>query len=380
MFIKPLPDKPSSYPARPTVPKRRQVADSLRDMIATLRAGDRLPSITELEKHFCFAKSTVEAAVGDLQAEGLLVRRHGAGTFVAEGAGISNAAKACVGRMMITSIPLGQSLDIFSAMTAAVEAEMRRLGYDPILHFEMNPSLRLVRAQERWEARNIDGYVHIGSLPEGVAFPPIPGVVVGEVPHNAPVHEVTVDNYDGGRRAGHYLWELGHRRIALISFHHLVPSVRRYEGLADVLRESGGQADEVQFVRIDETNGGQGGHLSLERALREVMDVPHPPTALFFANDQVGFPALQILQSWGCRIPENLSVLSFDDTPGLASQTRPALSSLRMPTLALGALAVQTLHQAITEPGLPFRRLTLPAELIVRESTGHPPNHAVPPT
>ena len=111
---------------------------------------------------------------------------------------------------------------------------------------------------------------------------------------------------------------------------------------------------------------------SLEIALRSLLDRAHPPTALFFANDHVAFPALLTLLTWGYRIPQGVSVVSFDDTPGLASHTRPALTGMRMPTLALGALAVQTLHQALDEPGMPLRRLLLPAELIIRESAAPP--------
>jgi DNA-binding LacI/PurR family transcriptional regulator len=343
-------------------------------MVADLRGGDRLPSVTDLEKHFGVAKSTVEAAVSDLQAEGLIIRRHGAGTFVAEGA--SNSARSPVGRLMITSIQLGQSLDIFAAMMAALESEMRRLGVDPILNFEMNAVLRLAGAQERWDSRSIDGYIHVGSLVDEITFPSVPGVVIGEVHDSASVHQVVVDNVDGGRRAGEHLWELGHRRVALITMLDLPPSLPRFKGLKDAVMERGGRPDDVLYVPVGGTTSGQGSYPSLEAALRQLLDDPEPPTALFFANDHIAFPGLQILQSWGVQIPRELSVVSFDDTPGLASQTRPALTSLRMPTLALGALAVQTLHQAITEPNLPFRRLRLPAELIVRESSGHAPGHS----
>jgi LacI family transcriptional regulator len=156
----------------------------------------------------------------------------------------------------------------------------------------------------------------------------------------------------------------------------LPPSLPRFKGLKDAVMERGGRPDDVLYVPVGGTTSGQGSYPSLEAALRQLLDDPEPPTALFFANDHIAFPGLQILQSWGVQIPRELSVVSFDDTPGLASQTRPALTSLRMPTLALGALAVQTLHQAITEPNLPFRRLRLPAELIVRESSGHAPGHS----
>lgn len=361
---KPLPLKQPAH-------KRRMIADSLRLMVADLKVGDRLPSVTDLEKHFGVAKSTVEAAVNELQTEGLIVRRQGAGTFVAQTA--APASPVLAKRMVITCIPLGEPMTIFSAMAAALESEMRRLGYDPILQFDMNAQARLIRAQERWKERDIDGYVHLGSL-EGVVFPAVPGVIVGEIPEGAAVHQVVVDNYGGGRRMGEHLWELGHRRVAFVTVPALTPAAHRFQGLRDVYQERGGKEGEVNFIPILQRQKARPGaslfETSLEDTLKLLLNQPAPPTALFFGNDQAGLPALSILHSLGCRVPEDLSVVSFDDTPGLTSHTHPALTGLRMPTLALGALAVQTLNQAIREPGTPFRRTLLPAELILRESSG----------
>jgi LacI family transcriptional regulator len=144
--------------------------------------------------------------------------------------------------------------------------------------------------------------------------------------------------------------------------------------MRDVYKERGSKEGDVAFIPIlrkrGTTSESTSFEFALEETLRELLNRAITPTALFFANDQVALPALSMLHSWGCRIPEDLSVVSFDDTPGLTSHTRPALTGLRMPTMALGSLAVQTLHQAIREPSSQFRRTMLPAELIIRESAG----------
>ena len=199
---------------KPAAHKRRRIAGSLREMIATLSVGDRLPSVPELERHFGVAKSTVEAAVGELQAEGLIVRRQGAGTFVAKSVKDASALRPRVGRIALIAAPYSTSLNIFGSMAVALEAEMRRSGHDSLLIIEADAALRLARAKERWDAGEIDGYINIGSLME-VAFPEMPGVVIGEVPPGSRVHQVAVDSVGGGRRVGEYLWGLGHRRIAL---------------------------------------------------------------------------------------------------------------------------------------------------------------------
>lgn len=350
--------------------KSRRLADDLRKMIAGMQASERFPSVAELEKQYQVSTSTVEVAVNTLQAEGLLVRRRGSGTFVADTAKMPKAHRR-TGHLVITTIGSGGVINIFSAMAQALEAEMRRAGYDPVLLFDNHPQTRLIQAQQRWEAGSVDGYVHVGSLDEKVAFPPVPGVVIGEVAEGAPVHQVVVDNFGAGRRAGEYLWDLGHRHIAFITTESMLSGIPRLRGLQSLIMERGGSESSVELLPVP-SGLEQSFVVRIENVLKTLLNRSSGqiPTALFFANDQVAFPSLQILLSWGVRIPQDLSVISFDDTPGLASQTRPALTSLRMPTLGLAALAMQTLHQAITEPGLPFRHLRLPAELIIRESSG----------
>jgi DNA-binding LacI/PurR family transcriptional regulator len=262
-------------------------------------------------------------------------------------------------------------------MAATLEAEMRSLGYDPVLHFERAADLRLAYAQKRWEEGAVDGFIHIGSLTQDVAFPPgVPGVVVGELLEEsaaeAPVHQVVVDNVGGGKLMGEYLWGLGHRRIALVAKHNLYPAALRFEGLSQAILGCGGKREDASLVLMDWNNSAHSDIPTLDTGLRSLLDSENPPTALFFGNDLIAFPAMLTLLTWGYRIPQDISVVSFDDTPGMASHTRPALTGIRMPTLALGALAVQTLHQAIGEPSLPFRRLRLPAELIIRESAAPP--------
>jgi LacI family transcriptional regulator len=351
-------------------------------MLANMKAGDRLPSVTDLEKHFGAAKATVVAAVAELQAEGLIVCRQGSGTFVLQ-TGVAGAERQTAtarhpraGRILMTSGPIGSS-DIFSAMAATLEAEMRGLGYDPVLHFERAAEMRLAYAQKRWEEGAVDGFIHIGSLTQNVTFPTgVPGVVVGELREESaaevPVHQVVVDNVGGGRLIGEYLWGLGHRRIALIAKHNLYPAALRFEGLSQAIVECGGKREDASLVLIDWNNSAHSDIPTLDTGLRSLLESENPPTALFFGNDLIAFPAMLTLLTWGYRIPQDISVVSFDDTPGMASHTRPALTGIRMPTLALGALAVQTLHQSIEEPSHSFRRLRLPAELIVRESAAPP--------
>jgi LacI family transcriptional regulator len=274
-----------------------------------------------------------------------------------------------VGRIAVACIGFPSVPDIFGTMAAALEAEMRRAGYDPVLIMGEDPAMRLARAAERWDAGEVDGYIHIGSLPE-VVFPAMPGVVIGEIPDGAPVHQVVVDNVAGGRRVGEYLWSLGHRRVAFIALEELIPGRRRFQGMQEALRERGAAEEDARFVPIRWIGSGSTDLATMDSALEDQLSGPNPPTAIFFGNDHVALPGLQSLISMGYRVPQDISVVGFDDAPGLASHTRPPMTCMRMPALSLGALAVQFLHQSLQAPEAAFRRARIPAELIVRESTG----------
>ena len=165
--------------------KRRRIATSLRELIASLEVGDRLPSGPELVRHFGVARSTIEAAVSELAAEGLIVRRQGAGTFVAKMVPSEATRRTHVNRIAIVSAHLSPTREIFGAMAAGLEAQIRNNGYEPALILEADIVARFVRVQERWEAGEFDGYIHIGSLPD-VPLPLIPGVVMGEVAPRPP--------------------------------------------------------------------------------------------------------------------------------------------------------------------------------------------------
>ena len=150
----------------------------------------------------------------------------------------------------------------------------------------------------------------------------------------------------------------------------MTPFRLRFQGLRDALLERGAADEDIFPLLVPFIGSGPADLSGLDTAMRNLLDSPNAPTAFFFGNNHAALPGLQALLSWGYRIPQDLSVVSFDDTPGIASHTRPALTSMRMPALSLGALAVQTLDQ-IRAPGETiFRSVHLPAELIIRESTG----------
>jgi LacI family transcriptional regulator len=176
---------------------------------------------------------------------------------------------------------------------------------------------------------------------------------------------VVSDNLGGAQRGVSYLIELGHRRIGYIAGTESYQNRMRQRGYAQAL-ESAGLIPDEQLIRPGRWTW-QGGHAQLN----ELMDLPTPPTAVFCANDTMALGAMCALRERGCRVPEDVSVLGFDDIPA-AEGSRPALTTIRQPTSEMVELAFELLRLSREGEEIPAQNHVLPTELITRASCAPP--------
>ena len=191
-----------------------------------------------------------------------------------------------------------------------------------------------------------------------------PIVLQGAMP-GLDVASVDVDNVEGARGAVAHLISLGHRRIACITNAPLVYTAAqdRYEGYARALGEAGLEVepDLVETGLFDAPSG----HEAMRRLLARTSF-----TAVFVASDVVALGAIGALREAELRVPEDVSVVGFDDIP-LAPYFDPPLTTVRLPAFELGQAAGHALLERISDPSKAGRTL-LPTELIVRASTAPP--------
>ncbi|MBA2667207.1 MAG: substrate-binding domain-containing protein [Trueperaceae bacterium] len=179
---------------------------------------------------------------------------------------------------------------------------------------------------------------------------------------------VTIGDWEGGYVAGDHLYDLGHRSIAFVTASLEKPSnAERLRGLLDAL----GHHDDVTVTSIvlDAKDPG----ISFEAHYHDLALRGAPPTALFASTDSVAFTAIWALNRSGIRVPDDVSVVGFNDS-SQASTFVPRLTTLRVPMRTIGATAMRNLHGRITEvegPTPPVR-LSLPPEFVLRESTAPP--------
>ncbi|MFP4344652.1 MAG: LacI family DNA-binding transcriptional regulator [Anaerolineales bacterium] len=196
----------------------------------------------------------------------------------------------------------------------------------------------------------------------------IPWVALGYGVGTDPTRAVHADDRGGARQAMLYLLGLGHERIGIISHHgqSLTAIEERLDGCRQALADHRLEIDPELIVS---------GDLTLEsgiEATEQLLSSAGPPTAIFALNDRMALGALQCLQSHGRRVPEEVSVVGFDDVP-IARIYHPALTTVRQPSLEMGHQAARLLFDFIENQAVLSQPMILPTELIVRASTGPAP-------
>lgn len=174
---------------------------------------------------------------------------------------------------------------------------------------------------------------------------------------------VDVDNVAGGRVATEYLLSCGHRRIGMITGPLDMPAgIDRLTGFRDALAEAGIEPGPVRDGDFTASGGADAMRAILDR---ETAGEPLPD-ALFVASDLMARGALEVLARAGKRVPSDIAIIGFDDSP-VATSVTPALTTIRQPSLEQGEAMADVLLARLA--GLEPPRVTiLPAELVVRQS------------
>jgi LacI family transcriptional regulator len=197
-------------------------------------------------------------------------------------------------------------------------------------------------------------------------------------------HALLVDNYAGAAAGMAHLLELGHRRIAFIGGDpqkHPRSSRRprsveeeRLDAYRDALVSAGVSIDERLIWLGPYYEPDNGINIAGYRAMHSLLELPERPTAIFTGCDILAAGALQALYEANLRIPDDISVVGFDDTT--ARILSPRLTSVAQPMAQLGKTALQLALAQIDDPDTPPQTIILSPHLVVRDSTGPVPRPA----
>lgn len=199
----------------------------------------------------------------------------------------------------------------------------------------------------------------------------VPTVVVNSVDQDGVVPSIVPDELAGGRVAVEHLLSAGHRRIAMINLEpDRIAAIGRREGYEAALRAAGITVDEslVHEGPADARHGFS--------AMRELLNRPELPTAVFCATDRIAMGAYDAIKEAGLRIPEDMSVVGFDDQEILTEYLRPTLTTMRLPFREMADRAVELLAQQLADPSLEISSERVRCPLVERGSVRAPKSQA----
>lgn len=278
-------------------------------------------------------------------------------------------------RTMLLGVIVREIMDpFFSVAIDAISAEALARGYNVVLGSAHSKADEAIALKTVLETRHCDAILLLGDMRDEPKF--LEDLRASQTRMIALWHgtelegvpTVNVDNRAGVVAALDHLTGLGHERIAFIGGRPLGDIRERHTAYVDYLGSAGIEVtdDYIQNVSNDPSGGDQ--------ALRAFMDLEDRPTAVICSTDHMASGVLHAAFDLGLGVPNDLSVVGFDDIP-IAGFTVPPLTTVRMPVAEMSAvaarLAMDELDDAETEGLIDY--LAVP-DLVVRLSTGAAPS------
>ena len=225
--------------------------------------------------------------------------------------------------------------------------------------------------------RQVDGVLLVPASTSGkplrlLSSHHMPVVVLDRRIQSRQIDSVRSDSEAGAYTLTQHLIGLGHRRIAMLTGRRSVStSIDRVAGYCRAMFDAGIELDD-DLVRYGEYNYGEYNQVDGNRMAQEVVALDPRPTAIFAANNFIAFGAMRGLRGAGLRVPEDVSIVAFDDLP-VAWLSDPFMTVVDQPAYEIGRRAAELLLSrldgTISGPG---REVVLPSELIIRRSSGPP--------
>jgi LacI family transcriptional regulator len=201
----------------------------------------------------------------------------------------------------------------------------------------------------------------------------VPTVIAGRAFEVENISTVSVDNESGAALALEHFYRLRHREIAFLRGpKSLTSSGQRWKGIRRYARSVGLTLDPKRIAELPESLDPNSSFEAGAQLTAELLRRGKSFTALLAYDDVTALGALRALKTKGLRVPEDCSVVGFDDV-AQASLSLPSLTTVRQPMEAMGSMSVEMMLDAIKavhqKKDIPVVRRRIPAELVVREST-----------
>lgn len=326
-----------------------------------LAPGDRVPSEADLARQFGVSRVTSKQAMTQLAQDGLIRRSPGAGSFVTE-----PPATQAPGNAIGIVLPLLTARHELELLRG-VEGEASQYGYQLMIRQSGGQQTQEAQAiRDLVDARvggliiwPVHGTFYNTALLE-LCVKGFPTVLVDRLLDGIPLSGVTSDNLEGGRLAVEQLLQWGHRHIGILSPPiDWASSVRdRVMGCGMALSAAGVPTPHDAWMTSLETDPDEN-----RAQIRSFLEENPKITAVVAVHEGIGAAAYQAARELGRRVPEDLSILSFD-LPDQAAVDGKVFCHVSQQAEAIGRQAVQVLHQRIAEDDPTIRSVQVPVKWV----------------
>jgi DNA-binding LacI/PurR family transcriptional regulator len=277
-------------------------------------------------------------------------------------------------RTMLLGVIVREIMDPFFAMAIeALSTEALARGYNVVLGSAHSTADEAIALKAVLETRHCDAILLLGDMrdePKLLEELRASRTRVIALWHGTALDEVptvSADNRAGIEAGVDHLLELGHTRIAFIGGRPLGDIRERRTAYLERLERQGISTPESYVQNVANDPGGGVG------AIRALMRLDAPPTAVVCSTDHIATGVLHASHELGISVPEDLSVVGFDDIP-IASYLIPALTTIHMPVAEMSAVAARLAMDEAADDGAEDQRYVVTPRLVVRKSTGPAPS------
>ncbi|MDR1506942.1 MAG: LacI family transcriptional regulator [Treponema sp.] len=330
-------------------------------------------SIKDIAKQAGMSPSTVSRVVNGKKNVNSAKRKEILTLIEKNGYVPNNAARSMVLKRSFTvGIILADTFNMFQRqLFSFIERRLGSFGYNTHFFFVKFEENSEEECLAKLKGEKLDGVIMIHevqnpSFYESVKKLQLP--LITSTFNRAGFPSIHVNEEDAAYEAVRHLVNLGHRKLKMISSKGLSCGGQRAEGFFRALEEAGiRRTPEEQTVFVHQYTAEFGMYGMKELLLRD-----RDFSAVFAATDELAIGAMRILKDEGLRIPEDVSVVGFDDID-ISSYFMPRLTTISQPLLEIGERTAQILHKYISGEQEDVMDITLPHKLIIRESTCAPP-------
>ncbi|PZE21658.1 LacI family DNA-binding transcriptional regulator [Paenibacillus xerothermodurans] len=260
----------------------------------------------------------------------------------------------------------------FAEIARAVEDQVHGLGYSLMICSTDNKDDRLERYLTLLQQKSVDAVIIGTGIQDTQMLAPLlskgmPTAMIARETPNMDVTTVVANDFAGGAAAARHLLALGHTHIAVVAERSRVrSSLERIRGVRHTLVEAGLSLPDDLVKYSGDALIKDGKYKAME-----LLQCEEAPTAIFCCNDLLAIGALQAAKDLSIRVPEDLSIVGFDNTI-LAAVADPPLTTVAQPTDVMCKTVVELLMQQLKHQSPVNRRIVLEPELVARQSTSAP--------